>query len=117
VIQGDDNMVDPEKENKEDLEGLFDLAIPIGMPVTVIRDLVEKFEVDLVKRPAKVDLIGEVEDREILVLRGDMDTILAAKEYMFDALDRRVEEWDRADRYKHIRPPGSKKSPKPEDSL
>lgn len=101
-------MTDPEKDDKEDLKGLYDLAIPIGMPITVIRQLVERFDVDLVKRPAKVDMIGETEDLEILVIRGDMETILAAKKYMFEALDKRVDEWGRSDRYKHIKPPGAK---------
>jgi esterase/lipase superfamily enzyme len=107
-------MADPKNESKEDLKGLYDLAIPLGMPVTVIRKLVENFDVDLVKRLAKVDMIGEVEEQEILVLRGDLETILAAKKYMFEALDKRIEEWDKSDRYAHIAPPGAKRRMKVE---
>jgi hypothetical protein len=95
----------PENEKKEDLKGLYDLAIPLGMPVSVIRELVEKFELDLVRRKAKMDMTGEEMDREILVLRGDLETVMAAKEYMFEALDRKTEEWkknERAERYKKI---------------
>jgi len=58
------------KENKEDLTGLYDLAIPLSMPVSVIRELVEKFELEALLRPGKMDMTGEVMDREILVLRG-----------------------------------------------
>jgi hypothetical protein len=86
-------MDDPEKEKKEDLKGMYDLAIPLGMPVSVIRELVEKFELDLVRRKARMDMTGEEMDREILVLRGDLETVMAAKEYMFKALDRKTEEW------------------------
>ena len=91
-------MDNPEKENKEDLTGLYDLAIPLGMPVSVIRELVEKFELDLIKRNAKMDMTGEVMDREILVLRGDLETVTAAEKYMFEALDRKTAEWDSKDK-------------------
>lgn len=95
----------PENEKKEDLKGLYDLAIPLGMPVSVIRELVEKFELDLVRRKAKMDMTGEEMDREILVLRGDLETVMAAKKYMFEALDRKTEEWkknERAEKYKKL---------------
>jgi hypothetical protein len=87
-----------EQESKEDLKGLYDLAIPLGMPVTVIGELVEKFDLDVVRRKGKMDMTGEVMDREILVLRGDLETVMAAKNYMFEALDRKIEEWDKKDK-------------------
>jgi hypothetical protein len=88
----------PKKEEKEDLTDLFDLAIPLSTPVSVIRELVEKFELDLVRRNGKMDMTGEVMDREILVLRGDLDTVMAAKKYMFEAIDKKIEEWEKNDR-------------------
>jgi hypothetical protein len=97
-------MADAEIENKEELVGLYDLAIPIGMPLSVIQDLVDNFELEPVRRNAKVGLIdGDTEEREILVLRGDLETVKAAEKHMFEALDRRVARWDkneRSDRYK-----------------
>ncbi len=96
-------MDSPKDETKEDLKGLYDLAIPLGMPVSVIRELVENFDLDLLRRNAKMDMTGEVMDREILVLRGDLETVKAAEKYMFEALDRKTAEWDkneRADKYK-----------------
>ena len=95
-------MVSPNEE-AEDLTGLFDLAIPLSMPVSVIRELVENFDLDLIRRPGKMDMTGEVMDREILVLRGDMETVKAAEKYMFEALDRKMAQWnskDREDKYK-----------------
>lgn len=91
------------KETKEDLEGLYDLAIPLSMPVTVIRELVEKFDVEPVLRPGKMDMTGEVMDREILVLRGDLETVKAVEKYMFEALDRKIAQWnskEREEKYK-----------------
>jgi hypothetical protein len=95
---GDIFMDAPKKEEKEDLTGLFDLAIPLSTPVTVIRELVEKFELDLVKRNGKMDMTGEVMDREILVLRGDLETVMSAKKYMFEAIDKKIEEWEKNER-------------------
>ena len=96
-------MDSSEKEGAEDLKGLYDLAIPLSMPVSVIRELVENFEVELLRRPGKMDMTGEVMDREILVLRGDLETVKAAEKYMFEALDRKISEWssrDKSEKYK-----------------
>ncbi len=95
-------MVSPNEE-AEDLTGLFDLAIPLSMPVSVIRELVENFDLDLIRRPGKMDMTGEVMDREILVLRGDLETVKAAEKYMFEALDRKVAQWNSDDKEKKYR--------------
>jgi hypothetical protein len=92
-----------EQKEKADLKGLYDLAIPLGMPVSVIRELVDKFELDAVRRKARMDMTGEVMEREILVLRGDLETVKAAEKYMFEALDRKTAEWqsdERKNKYK-----------------
>ncbi len=94
----------PKEDTSEDLRGLYDLAIPLGMPVSVIRELVESFELEPVRRKAKVDMVGEVEEREILVLRGDLETVRAAEKHMFEALDRKIEEWDLSTRYRDHAP-------------
>jgi hypothetical protein len=91
-------MDSPAEEKNEDLKGLYDLIIPLGMPISVIRELVEKFELDLVRTKGKMDMTGEPTDREILVLRGDLETIMAAKKYMFEALDKKVEDWSKKDK-------------------
>jgi len=94
-----------EKEGAEDLKGLYDLAIPLSMPLSVIRELVENFDLDLLRRPGKMDMTGEVMDREILVLRGDLETVKAAEKYMFEALDRKLSEWsspEKSEKYKNI---------------
>ena len=91
-------MESSKEKEAEDLTGLYDLAIPLSMPVTVIRELVENFELDLIRRPGKMDMTGEVMDREILVLRGDLETVKAAEKYMFEALDKKLAEWGRNDK-------------------
>ncbi|HUI39668.1 MAG TPA: hypothetical protein VLY86_01935 [Methanothrix sp.] len=88
------------QKEKADLTGLYDLAIPLGMPVSVIRELVDRFELDAVRRKGKMDMTGEVMEREILVLRGDLETVKAAEKYMFEALDRKTAEWQSDERKK-----------------
>jgi hypothetical protein len=94
---------DEKKDEGKNLEGLYDLAIPLSMPVSVIRELVEKFDLDLIRRNVKMDMTGEVMDREVLVLRGDMETVMAAKKYMFEALDKKMIEWERSDKAEKYR--------------
>ena len=98
-IENDDaKEIREDRENRGDLEGLYDLAIPLSMPITVIRELVEKFDVEPVLRPGKMYMTGEVMDREILVLRGDLETVKAVEKYMFEALDRKIAEWNSTDK-------------------
>jgi hypothetical protein len=51
----------------------------------------------------KMEMTGEVMDREILVLRGDLETVKAAEKYMFEALDRKIDQWhskEKEEKYK-----------------
>jgi hypothetical protein len=91
-------MESTKEKEAQDLTGLYDLAIPLSMPISVIRELVENFDLDLVRRPGKMDMTGEVMDREILVLRGELETVRAAEKYMFEALDKKLAEWSRKDK-------------------
>ena len=94
---------DGKQDADEDLKGLYDLVIPLSMPISIIQELVDKFDVDVVRRKVKMDMTGEPMDREIIVLRGDLETVTAAKKYMFESLDKKIVEWeqkDKADRYK-----------------
>ena len=45
-----------------------------------------------------MEMTGEVMDREILVLRGDLETVKAAEKYMFEALDKKIDEWGKKDK-------------------
>ncbi len=93
------------RENRRigEISKAFRSGIPLSMPVTVIRELVEKFDVEPVLRPGKMDMTGEVMDREILVLRGDLETVKAVEKYMFEALDRKIAEWNSTDKERNIR--------------
>ncbi len=50
-----------------------------------------------------MDMTGEVMDREVLVLRGDLETVMEAKKFMFQALDKKIEEWEKGERSEKYR--------------
>jgi hypothetical protein len=70
-----------ETQEVNELEGLYDLMIPPGVPESLIVELVEEFDLEPVTRLANVEIV-EVDPREILVLRGDLETVNAAYDYM-----------------------------------
>ncbi len=82
---GDEYAEEDDSEGQEtvenEMEGLYDLMIPPGIPESVIVELVEEFDLEPVSRTANVEIV-EVDPREILMLRGDLETVNAAHDYM-----------------------------------
>ncbi|MCL7476117.1 MAG: hypothetical protein SCH39_12440 [Methanosarcinales archaeon] len=84
VYIGDEFTEEDELEGKpevNELEGLYDLMIPPGVPESLIVELVEEFDLEPVTRLANVQIV-EIDPREILVLRGDLETVNMAHDYM-----------------------------------
>jgi hypothetical protein len=76
-----------ERENKEagenvELEKLYDLIIPPGTIVSIIYDIVEEFGLEPVNRKMFVG-IANSEEREILALRGPLEKVQAAEEFLY----------------------------------
>lgn len=81
---GDEYTEEEDSEGQETIEnemGLYDLMIPPGIPESVIVELVEEFDLEPVSRVANVEIV-EVDPREILMLRGDLETVNEAHDYM-----------------------------------
>ena len=76
---------------ENEMEGLYDLMIPPGIPESVIVELVEEFDLEPVSRAANVDIV-EVDSREILMLRGDLETVNEAHDYMIKRMHEVVDE-------------------------
>ncbi len=76
---------------ENEMEGLYDLMIPPGIPESVIVELVEEFDLEPVSRAANVDIV-EVDAREILMLRGDLETVNEAHDYMIKRMHEVVDE-------------------------
>ncbi len=92
---GDEYAEEDDSERQEttenEMEGLYDLMIPPGIPESVIVELVEEFDLEAVSRSANVDIV-EVDPREILMLRGDLETVNEAHDYMIKRMHEVVEE-------------------------
>lgn len=72
---------DPSEVSRDELEGLYDLMIPPGVPQSLIVELMEEFDLEPAWRMANVNIV-EVDQRELLALRGDLETVNEAHDYM-----------------------------------
>lgn len=87
----EDDSERQEETTENEMEGLYDLMIPPGIPESVIVELVEEFDLEPVSRTANVDIV-EVDAREILMLRGDLETVNEAHDYMIQRTHEVLEE-------------------------
>ena len=83
----DDLIAKKTKENvKTDpemgYEELYDLIIPPGTVVSIIYDIVEEFGLEPLTRKMPFS-IANSEEREILVLRGPLEKVQAAEEFLY----------------------------------
>lgn len=76
---------DMEELDKE-LDGMYDLIIPPGVPSSIIFDLVEEFDLEPLSRDLNVHVV-ETDVRELLVLRGKLETVQEAQQFLHDELD------------------------------
>ncbi|MCD4843908.1 MAG: hypothetical protein K8R25_05415 [Methanosarcinales archaeon] len=79
-------------EDENELEGLYDLVIPPGVPESIIVELVEEFDLEPVNRLSNVDIV-EIDQRELLALRGELDIVNDAHDYMMKRLHELQEEF------------------------
>lgn len=83
---GDLKTKEQREEIKKELEGLYDLIIPPGTPSGIIYDLVEEFNLEPVDRKMNVNIV-ESDEREVLCLRGPLETVQAAEQFLYDELN------------------------------
>lgn len=67
-------------ENAE-LEDLYDLVIPMGVPMSIIMDMVEMFELEAVDRLISITE-PEVAQTPVIALRGPLENVLEAEKFM-----------------------------------
>jgi hypothetical protein len=69
-------------------EELFDVLIPPGVPRSIIREVVQKFDVNLVERKERIMLANmEGDERELLAFRGKREIVEQVEKYMLQRLD------------------------------
>ena len=76
---------------EEDLEGVFDLIIPPGVPQDIIMELIEEFNLEPVDRTVNIN-VAETDPRDVLALRGNEESINAAYDLMMELLKELIEE-------------------------
>ncbi|MDD4132870.1 MAG: hypothetical protein PHT86_03210 [Methanocorpusculum sp.] len=70
----------------------FDLVIPPGTPRTVIRDVIQAFDVELVSVTRPLSYANMVNDeRELLAFRGKKDEIDKVNEFMYQKIKEFIE--------------------------
>ncbi|KAB3543736.1 MAG: hypothetical protein C5617_007515 [ANME-2 cluster archaeon] len=90
-VLGIEDLLGEDEEIVEEPEGLYDLVIPPGVPVTLIHELISEFDLE----PHPKSSSGSVEDGELfdmtlIVLRGDLETVRRAEKYLLDEFDERI---------------------------
>lgn len=74
-------------ETTNELEGLYDLLLPPGIPESIIIELVEEFDLEATLRKVNTSTeTGQIAQREVLVLRGDQDSVNKAHDYMINRM-------------------------------
>lgn len=73
------------KEMNKELEGMYDLIIPPGTPSSIIYDLVEEFDLEPLDRQMNVHIV-DTDAREVLVLRGNLEIVQEAEQFLYDEL-------------------------------
>ena len=65
----------------EDIAGLYDLIIPLGVPQSIIIDMAEMFDLDVTDRvlPSQDPDLGEA---KVIVMRGPLDVVQKAEAFM-----------------------------------
>ena len=84
-VEEDENFTD---EKTQELEGLFDLVLPPGLPQKVIIDAVEEFNLEVATRTCDVKS-QEMEEENLLVLRGELDAVNNAQEFIYNKMKER----------------------------
>lgn len=74
------------EEINTELEGMYDLVIPPGTPSAIIYDLVENFDLEPLDRKMNVDIV-HCDAREVLCLRGKLEQIQKAEQFLYDELN------------------------------
>lgn len=84
-IEENETSINPE-ENA--LEGLYDLVLPPGVPQRIIMEVMEKFNLEVATRKCSVQTI-DVESDNLLTLRGELDSVNNAHDYIYKKLSER----------------------------
>lgn len=74
-----------EDEGEGDLDKLFDLVLPPGVPYKIILEVVDKFNLEIITREIALKTI-DVDKENLLALRGKLEDVNNASDYIYQKL-------------------------------
>jgi len=87
-----DEFVEEDEASKSDhdkaLEGLYDLVLPPGIPHKLILEVMDTFNLEVTTRKCAVQTV-DIEPDNLLTLRGELDSVNQAHDYIFQKLSER----------------------------
>lgn len=75
-------------EREKALEGMYDLVLPPGVPHKVIMEAMEKFNLEVATRKCALKTL-EVDQENLLVLRGELESVNNAHDYIYQKLSQK----------------------------
>ena len=69
----------------------YDVLVPPGVPRSIIMDITEKFDVEIVERPREMkfaNMDGDI--RNLLAFRTDLETAQKVEKYIYDELKKYI---------------------------
>jgi len=74
-------------EEQKQVEPLFDVIIPPGVPRTIIVEIVQKYDVEVVERKEKLSFANmDGDERELLAFRGKREVVEQVEKFMIQRL-------------------------------
>ncbi len=84
-------MADDTKDEKAG-EPLFDVLIPPGVPRSIIKEVIGKFDVELVERRERISFANmEGDQRDLLAFRGKREVVEQVEKFMLQRLKEFIE--------------------------
>ncbi len=82
---GDEFEEEEDITAEDELEGKYDLVLPPGLPYKIILEAMEKFNLEVTTRRCALKTI-DVEEENLLVLRGELEAVNNAQDYIYKKL-------------------------------
>jgi hypothetical protein len=74
-------------------EQLYDLVFPPGTPRTVIRDIIDKFNVELIERSESLTFANmDGDERNLIAARGKKEVMLEVEKYFKNQINEFISE-------------------------
>lgn len=87
---GDEFVEEIESDKEKELKGIYDLVLPPGIPYRIIMEAVDKFYLEVTTRKCALKTI-DVEAENLLVLRGELDAVNSAYDYIYKKLSEKYD--------------------------